>query len=103
MRGPRPYYKPTEAQNLALAERNQTRVYTEEYRNSISEKFGHSVFAYSREGKFLGYFPSINKAKRQLNVKLHTVTIQRHMKKLGVNNPQDMIWSHTLLPYNKQS
>lgn len=104
MRGPRTYYKPTAEQNTALAERNRIRVYTEAYREMVSMREGHNVFIYSADYKYLGWYPSMNKAKLALNVDLHTVTIQRHMRK-GVNKPNvlNMIWSHTPLPYNIMS
>jgi group I intron endonuclease len=104
MKGPRPYYKPTSEQNAALAERNRTRVYTEEYRNMVSIREGHTIFVYSENFKYLGWYPSINKRKLALNVTLHTVTIQRYIRK-GVNSPNviNMIWSHTPLPYNAMS
>ncbi|RYE27640.1 MAG: hypothetical protein EOP45_00360 [Sphingobacteriaceae bacterium] len=104
MKGPRPYYKPTGEQNAALAERNRSREYTQEYRNMVSAREGHGVFVYSDDLKFLGYYPSINKAKQALNVKLHTVTIQKRMRQqVNRTNVLNMIWSHTPLPYKTMS
>lgn len=104
MSGPRPYYQPTAEQNAALAERNRTREYTPEYRDMVSAREGHAIFAYDRDFKFLGQFSSIRKAKLALGVSSHTVTVQKGMRN-GVNSPNvsDMIWSHTPLPYNIMS
>jgi group I intron endonuclease len=100
MTGPRPYYKPTEKINLGLAARNRSRIHSQEIRDATSLRNGHPIFAYNDNLQFLGYFTSITRAKAALGITLHTVTIQKRMRK-GVNSPNvnNMIWSHTPLPY----
>jgi hypothetical protein len=67
----------------------------------VSVREGHGIFAYDSNFKFLGYYPSIRKAKLGLDVSL---TVQKGML-FGVNYPNvsNMIWSHTPLPYNIMS
>lgn len=74
---------------------------SQETRDKISARFGQGIYVYDHNFKFLGYYPSFVKAKAAYDVKLHTVTIQRRIIKLGVNNVnvQDMIWSYTPLPF----
>lgn len=101
MSGPRPYYSPNPDQVEKFGNWRRGRIVSQETRNKISRRFGHSIFVYDQNYKFIGYYPSINRAKKAYNLKLHTVTIQRRIKKFGVNNLniENMIWSYTPLPY----
>lgn len=102
MSGRRPDYKPNPDRVEKFGNWSRGRTVSQETQDKISARFGHGIFVYDQNFKFLGYYPSINKAKAAYNVELHTVTIQRRIKKLGVNNINilNMIWSYTPLPYS---
>ena len=79
MRGARPNYKPSSEHLVKLGLSNKNRVYDKLFRDTISERFGFTVYVYDVNGNLLNTYSSIIKFKQDNGIKLHHKTIYNYI------------------------
>lgn len=79
MRGSRPHFKPTSEQIARLVLLNKTRVYSKEYRDSVSKRLGKTIYVFYKNGKLVDTFSSVIRLKKAFNITLHHKTLYKRI------------------------
>lgn len=77
MKGPRPTFKHSPEVLAKIALSNKDRIYTQKYREMVSEREGTAVYVYDEYGKFIQKFPSIVTLKKAYGLTMHHKTLYK--------------------------